>query len=394
MTARPHTPPPSRGRNSPVAPRAGGLLPAGLLLAGLLLAGLLLWGACGRSTAEQSTPSATADTPALADEELAVVGFYNVENLFDVDDDPDNRGDDEFLPTAAKAWTAKRYQAKLARLAGVVRDIGAEAAAGGPAILGVAEVENARVLHDLVAQPALAGSRYAVIHFESPDSRGIDVGLIYREALFTPLSSRPLRVRLPSDAADTTRERTTRDVLFVRGLLGGDTVSVFVNHWPSRRGGEAASRPGRAAAAAVVRQAVDSLQARQPNEDILIVGDLNDDPTDASLTKTLRAVDRRADAGQTGLYNPMVALFRRGEGSLGYRDSWNLFDQIVVSSGLARASDDWSLRDARVYRRGELLQPAGRYKGYPLRTFAGDSYIGGYSDHLPAYAVLTRPRRS
>ncbi len=310
--------------------------------------------------------------------------------MFDVDDDPKNTGDEEFLPGSKKRWTAQRYQEKLAHTAEVVLDMGSEVIPGGPALLGFAEVENALVLRDLIAQAPLTPSGYDVIHFDSPDSRGIDVALIYRRDQFEPLYSRPLRVSL--GRSDDGSDQTTRDVLYVKGLLLGDTLHYFVNHWPSRRGGEMASRPGRAAAASVVRTAVDSIRRVVRLADIVIVGDLNDDPTDASVSTTLRAVDRRGNAGQTGLYNPMVALFRRGEGTLGYRDSWNLFDQVIVSEGLAIYGTDWSLRDVRILRKGYLLQPAGRYKGYPLRTFLGDEYIGGYSDHLPTYGILTRPK--
>ncbi len=354
---------------------------------------LALLCACGSKTSRSAGVTELgehADPAPRGPQELAVVGFYNVENLFDVDDDPANPGDDEFLPHSPKRWTAKRYQEKLMHTAAAVLDIGSEAVPGGPALLGVAEIENARVLRDLISQPQLLPGGYDLVHYDSPDPRGIDVGLIYRRAFFEPVYSKPLHVSLGT--RDDGTERTTRDVLYVKGLLLGDTLHFFVNHWPSRRGGEAVSRPGRAAAAAVVRAAVDSIRGVVAMADIVIVGDLNDDPTDASVATTLRAVDRRGNAGQTGLYNPMAAMFRRGEGTLGYRDSWNLFDQVIVSEGLAAYGEDWSLRDARVLRKGYLLQAAGRYKGYPLRTFVGDDYAGGYSDHLPAYGILTRPK--
>ena len=361
--------------------------PAGVLLAVAIAVALTAVSSCTPRGADRAA-TAELDGPA---QELATVGFYNLENLFDVDDDPDNRGDEEWLPDAEKRWTPQRYQEKLARLAGVIAELGGEARPGGPALLGVCEVENARVLYDLIDQPPLANSGYEVVHFQSPDYRGIDCALLYRKDDYTVAAARPLRVDLGT--RDDGSARTTRDVLEVRGALRGDSLHVFVNHWPSRRGGEARSRPGREAAARVVRAAVDEMRVADPDVDIAIVGDFNDDPVSPSIATTLRAGARRGEAGQTGLYNPMVSLYRRGEGSLGYRDSWNLFDQIIVSEGLARAGEDWSLRNARVFRDADLLQRSGRFRGYPLRTYVGDDYRAGYSDHLPVYAVLQRPVR-
>lgn len=340
------------------------------------------------------TPKATEtvqSTPNKEEEDKITVGFYNLENLFDTDDDKSNEGDDEWLPTAPKRWTPKRYQEKLGRMANVISALGSEILPGGPALLGVCEVENEKVLKDLIAQPSLSGSNYGIVHFQSPDYRGIDNGLLYRKDYFTPISTRP--ICLPLGKREDGSTRTTRDVLLVQGLLLGDTVTYLVNHWPSRSGGETRSRPGRAAAALLNRQIVDSIRADNRLADIIIVGDLNDDPNSPSVTKSLRAVGRRADAGQTGLYNPMMSLFNQGEGTLGYRDSWNLFDQIIVSEGMAAASDDWMIRNVRVYRKNFLLQPSGRYKGYPLRTYVGDNYSAGFSDHLPVYAILKRPKK-
>lgn len=351
------------------------------------LAAALLFG-CTPKAADRGTTTRPAEP-----QDRGVVAFYNLENLFDTDDDPENWGDDEFLPEAKKRWTPRRYQEKLGRLARVVLDLGGEASPGGPALLGVCEVENAKVLHDLAQQAALVGSDYDVVHFESPDGRGIDCAALYRKGLFEVEQALPIGVDI--GYRDDSTRRTTRDIVMVRGRLRGDPLTMFVNHWPSRRGGEAASRPRRVAAATRLKHYVDSLRADDPDVDIVLVGDFNDDPTSASIREVLRPADRRGDAGQTGLYNPMASLHRQGTGSLGYRDSWNLFDQVIVSEGLAAATGpDWSLEQAQVLRAPYLLQTTGRFRGYPLRTFVGDNYLGGYSDHLPVYAVLTRPRRS
>lgn len=352
----------------------------------VVLATASIFYSCATKVAEGITSTAN-DTPL----EKLTVGFYNLENLFDTDDDRDNEGDDEWLPTADKQWNAKRYQEKLGRLSVVIAELGNEAFLGGPALLGVCEVENEKVLKDLIAQPKLATSNYRIVHFDSPDYRGIDNALLYRKDYFTPIHSETYSLEL--GFRDDGTKRVTRDLVVVKGLLLGDTVTIFVNHWPSRSGGEARSSPGREAAALLNRKVVDSIIAENQMADIIIVGDMNDDPTNKSLTKSLRAVGKRVDAGQTGLYNPMMSLYNQGEGSLGYRDSWNLFDQIIVSEGMAKASDNWMLRNVRVFRKSYMLERSGRYKGYPLRTYVGNNYKEGYSDHLPVYGVLIRPKK-
>jgi len=331
----------------------------------------------------------STESKALSDR--LTVGFYNLENLFDPEDDVRNEGDDEWLPTAPKQWSEQRYTEKLERLSKVITDLGNDVFPGGPALLGVCEVENKKVLIDLIAQPQLSRSNYGIVHFDSPDYRGIDNALLYRKDYFTPLKAQ--RINLNLGLNDDGSIKTTRDIVMVKGLLLGDTLTYLVNHWPSRSGGEARSRPGREAAALLNRKLVDSIRTNNKFADIIIVGDLNDDPSSPSVTNSLRAANKRIDAGQTGLYNPMMSLHNLGEGSLGYRDSWNLFDQIIVSEGLAKASNDWMLRNVRVLREDYMLEQNGRYKGYPLRTYVGDNYKDGYSDHLPVYAVLTRPKK-
>ena len=347
---------------------------------------------CDRRSGGIAGPEPIEDPAPGGPQETASVAFYNVENLFDTRDDPANDGDDEYLPTADKRWDEARYAKKVDDLARVISELGGGTASGGPALVGLAEVENADVLRDLAAAPALAEADYGVVHYDSPDYRGIDVALLYRRGDFAVLRSRPIAVTLPPREGST-RERTTRDILYVKGLLRGDTLHALVNHWPSRGGGEERSRPDRALVAGVVRAAVDSVLAAVPEADVLVVGDLNDDPVDASVREVLGAVDRRDLAVGGALYNPYFAPFRRGEGTLGYRLAWNLFDQIIASAGLAAHGTDWSLREAHVFAPGYLLQDGGTYRGFPERTYVGDDYRGGYSDHLPVYVVLQRPRR-
>lgn len=349
--------------------------------------------ACDRNAG--ITGPATEGIPAprqpSSPQEFATVAFYNVENLFDTEDDPDNAGDDEFLPTGEKRWTRGRYADKLASLAKVITEIAPEEQPGGPALVGLAEIENARVLDDLVAAARSVDTEYKFVHFDSPDFRGIDNALLYRPSDFKPLVSRAIAVSL-APREGSTRRGTTRDVLYVKGLLRGDTLHYLVNHWPSRGGGEVESRPGRFAVAQAVRGVVDSILVTDPAADIIVGGDLNDDPDDESVVTVLGTAERRDLASATLLYNPFFALHERGEGTLGYRRRWNLFDQIVFSEGLAEHGSDWSVRDVQVFAPDYLLQSSGSYAGFPERTYVGDDYRGGYSDHLPVYVVLQRPR--
>ena len=370
-------------------PRALALSLAALLACVALLASV----ACERNatiTGPDAPEPPSTESP-TGPQTLATLVFYNVENLFDTEDDRDNELDDEFLAEADKRWTPERYTAKIAALARVIGDLAVEEVPGGPALVGLAEVENARVLRDLTAAIAEAGPAYDIAHFDSPDFRGIDNALLYQPALFTPLYSAPVAVSLPPREGSTKR-RTTRDILYVKGLLGGDTLHYFVNHWPSRGGGEVESRPGRFEVARVLRGLVDSIAAVVPDADVVIGGDLNDDPDDESVVRVLGSAPRRDLASATLLYNPFAALHERGEGTLGFRRAWNLFDQLLFSEGLARHGGDWSVRDVQIFKPDYLLQDSGSYAGFPERTYVGDDYRGGYSDHLPVYAVLQRER--
>ncbi len=320
---------------------------------------------------------------------VGLIGFYNLENLFDTLDAPDVR-DSEFTPLGSKHYGSKIYREKLQHLSRVVSEMGADLSPDGLAILGVSEIENRSVLADFVKEPSVEARNYQIIHYDSPDERGIDVGMLYNPKYFTPTASRPLEVVL-YESNDTTRDYT-RDVLYVTGLFDGEPIHVFVNHWPSRSGGEAASRPKRAAAAMVVKLMTDSLMAADPNSKIVIMGDLNDDPVSPSVAEVLGAQGKEKQVRAKGLFNPMYEYYRQGIGSNAYRDSWNLFDQVIVSQPLlAQRQEGYHFYKAVVFRPAYLFQQTGAYKGYPFRTFVGDSYLGGYSDHLPVYVALIKP---
>jgi len=314
----------------------------------------------------------------------ALVGFYNIENLYDTLDSPDT-DDREFLPGSGKQWGTVRYQRKLDRLARVVAEVGADLHPQGLAILGLAEVENKQVVEDLAATGPLKDRGYRVVHEDGPDRRGVDVALMYNPAMFTVLGHKSYRLHM----ADTAFR--TRDQLLVSGVLDGDTTHIIVAHWPSRRGGEKRSEPNRKAAAELGRHIIDSLMQRDPDHRILYMGDLNDDPVNVSVARFLNSSGERDKAVGPVLFNPMLEPYKRGVGTLAWRDSWNLFDQILVNpSLLSGAGGRYRYYGVRVFNQPYLRQREGSFAGYPLRTFVGDTYQDGFSDHFPVFLILVR----
>lgn len=321
---------------------------------------------------------------------IAAIGFYNLENLFDTLDSP-TTNDADFLPGGRLHWDREKYASKQANLAKVISLLATEKTPDGVALLGVAEVENQQVLEDLVQQPAIRDRHYQIVHFDSPDERGIDVGLLYQAKYFTVTATKALPVII--NEPSTGDRDFTRDVLYVGGLFDGEPLHVLVNHWPSRSGGESASAWRRGEAARVCRAMVDSLLTADPDAKIVVMGDLNDDPNNKSLTEVLRAVRNSNKIKSTELYNPMYDLFMNGDGTLAYRDAWNLFDQLIVSKGLVwKKSGGWQFYKPVVYRQPWLFQEQGAFRGYPLRTFVGDIFLNGYSDHLPVYMYVIKKK--
>jgi hypothetical protein len=315
---------------------------------------------------------------------VGCIGFYNLENLFDTIDSQTN-DDTEFLPGAPNRWDSQKYLHKLDNLATVISQVGTELTPDGLAILGISEIENRGVIEDLIRQPALKDRNYQIVHYDSPDERGVDVGLIYQPKYFTVTGSKSYRLSITGDTAFL-----SRDQLLVSGTFEGEVMHIIVNHWPSRRGGEKTSRPFRKAAALLCRHITDSLLTLDPAAKIIIMGDLNDDPIDKSLKVHLRASGDPHDV-PSSLYNPMEGLYRKGIGSLAYQDSWNLFDQIIVSSGLVgEDKSTYKFHTAKVFNKSFLLQKEGKFAGYPLRTYGGGVYLGGYSDHLPVYIFILK----
>lgn len=318
---------------------------------------------------------------------VAIVGFYNLENLYDTINNP-MVNDEEFLPSSARNYNTAVYFDKLDRLADVISQLGSDLNPDGVAMLGVAEVENDTVLNDLVARPKLKDRNLKIVHYDSPDLRGVDVGFLYNPKYFRVLSSAPLRVDLPQGAKDS---YFTRDVLWVRGMLGTDTVNVFVNHWPSRSGGEQRSRPGRAAAASVPKRIIDSLMAHNPATKAIVMGDLNDDPISPSVTQVLGAKGHVKDVCQTCIYNPWIDMYKKGIGTLAYQDAWGLFDQIMLTGDfLNKEQPGFFFYKPVIFNRDFLVQKTGRWKGYSKRTWDGMTYNYGYSDHFPVYTILLK----
>jgi hypothetical protein len=318
---------------------------------------------------------------------VACVGFYNFENLFDTLDSPDTQ-DEEFLPNGTRNWTSKIYQEKLGNLAKVVGELGTDLTPDGPAILGVAEIENRLVLEDFVKQPAVAKRRYQIVHYDSPDERGIDVALLYNPKYFTVRGSEAIPMKIFTGDG---KEDKTRDILYVAGELDGEPLHILVNHWPSRRGGEKATQPFRNAAALTCKQVKDSLLRFDPHAKVIVMGDLNDDPVSPSLKEVLAAKYKVKDVQEGDFFNPMYAFYKEGHGTMAYQDAWSLFDQIVISEGLVnKKQTGFYYHKAHVHNKPYLIQKTGQFKGYPFRTFDFDNYIGGYSDHFAVCVYLVK----
>ena len=322
----------------------------------------------------KATAEKNKDTPSTS--KKVVVGFYNLENLFDTKNDP-IKLDDDFTPTGFKQWDEKRYTKKLKKLGKVISKIGKKETGEPPALLGVAEVENKTVLEDLIKVKSLDKYNYGVVHFDSPDERGIDVGLLYRKDYFTVSTAITKTVWLETK----TGERDyTRDILLVTGELLGEKVHLLVNHWPSRRKGANETSQKRIKAAQENRKIIETIRAENEDARIMVLGDFNDGPYDESIKEHLVQKD---------LYNPMVFLNTKYEGSLNHNFEWYLFDQIILSTNFMRIhQNNFKYLYSNIYNEKYLTAFAGKFKGNPFRTYAGKRYLGGYSDHFPVYITF------
>jgi len=338
---------------------------------------------------------------------IHTVAFYNLENLFDTINGPNN--DEEWLVNGAQNWTGKKYKQKLENLSRVLAEIGSgENPNDSPTLIGACEIENRGVLEDLIKQPKLINKDYGIVHFDSPDKRGIDVALLYQKKHFKPTSfiNIPLYIYKNNAAKVTKKEKEevtddvqteattddrvyTRDQLLVTGFLDGEEINVIVNHWPSRSGGEKKSSPFREAAGALNRKIIDSLIKINPNAKIITMGDLNDGSYNKSVKVGIGAKLKKSELKEPrDIYNPFEQMAKDGNASLFYRDAGDIFDQIMVSEEFVKP-DYSSFRywKAGIYNKPFLITTVGQYKGYPLRHSMTEV---GYSDHFPVYIYLLK----
>ena len=321
------------------------------------------------------------------DYKVAIVAFYNCENFYDTVHNP-MVNDIDFTPAGDYKYNTAIYLDKVKKLATVISQIGTDINRDGVTMIGLAEIENDTVLNDLIHSPLLIKRNYKMVHYDSKDPRGIDVALIYNPKYFTVEDSKPLFVQLPGKSKYA---RYTRDILWVKGKLDGETINVLVNHWPSRLGGQERSEPGRDAAAAVCKLQLAEIAKTDPNAKVILMGDLNDDPTSHSVLNVLKAKGKEKDVKEGDIYNPFAELFNKGIGTLAYNDSWSLFDQIMLTyPWLNKQQSGFFYYKQFIFNKEFMIENKGLYKGYPMRTWSGYNYRGGYSDHFPTYLVLLK----
>ena len=305
------------------------------------------------------------------------IAFYNVENLFDTINDP-KTSDDEFTPQGSKIWDTEKYYTKLNHIEEVLGGIDKEF----PLLVGLCEVENKEVLEDLTQDTPLKKANYGIVHYDSPDTRGIDVALLYKKKFFTVEETESLEVRFEQHPYVL-----TRDILYVRGVLNGEELHFFVNHWSSRRKGEKETEYKRLQAARVLRKKVNEILDKDIKAKILLMGDFNDYPNNNSITRVLKASVQPV----TGeFYNLAYKLDKKGDGSHFYNGEWGMLDQMMVSNGWLSARHGNVLRDKKVYvyKDEKVLFNHREFGGIPNKTYSGDTYHGGYSDHLAIYVKM------
>ncbi len=339
---------------------------------------LLLFCCFACQSGKQLVKSSLLTTKKASDSRIA---FYNVENLFDIYDDR-GKSDEEFMPESKKKWTAKRYNKKLNDLTKVF------SALEFPSLIGLCEVENKRVLEDLTKTEGMGSHGYEVVHFESPDFRGIDNALLYKSADFKVLDAQHYPINFPAKIVE---DYTTRDILHVKGMFkNAHTIHLFVNHWPSRRGGLKESEPKRLFVAEQLKKQIDRVLKQEPDANIIVMGDFNDEPDNKSINKTLGAL---SPIGLTNvmnnvLYNCSYELDQEGLGTYNYRGNWNMLDQFIVSGTLLSKNAKLQTGSAMIFK-ADWLNYIDKKKGpTPNKTYGGPNYYGGYSDHYPIYMEL------
>lgn len=334
----------------------------------------------------------------FAQKQNYVIGFYNVENLFDIYNDP-VKNDEEFLPEGENKWTQAKYEKKLHNIARVINAMKDENGVYHT-ILGVSEIENRLVLEDLVSLPELADANYQIVHYDGPDARGVDVGLLYRPDQFKYIESESIPFTFEGSKVAITLNKEeqeafkTRDILMVHGEIDGEDIAVFVAHLPSRIGGKGSDLRSRGAE--IIYNRASALKEEYPGIKIVVMGDMNDNPTDESMAVWMHGKADIAEVGSEDFFSPFMEMLADGYGSLAYRGVWNIYDVILVDYNLATAPDGGlQIRPihkkgyyGRVFKKPFMTQQSGQYKGTPFRTFSNGAFIGGYSDHYPTYIVI------
>lgn len=313
------------------------------------------------------------------------VAFYNLENLFDTINN-NGKYDLEFSPKGSRQWDGRKYWSKINNLATTISQFTTKTTPFGPAIIGISEIENESVVADLVKAEPLKKWNLKYVHHDSPDRRGVDVGLLYNPKFFVvdSVTNTPLIIK------DKPSFRT-RDQMCVVGKLMGQPLAVIVNHYPSRLGGQEQSSPLREAAAALSKHIADSLWQINPDMGVIIMGDMNDDPHDKSMAQVLGAARDSENVGPHQFFNPFWKLLDKGIGTLAYKGQWNLFDQIVLSGNLVNSpADTFRFRKALVHNFDFLRDTTGQHKGAPRRTFSAGVWLDGYSDHFPTEVLLVK----
>ena len=317
---------------------------------------------------------------------ISTVAFYNVENLFDTIDDP-NTWDDDRTPLGKDKWTNTIYEKKLDNIAEVINDIGSDLTRSSPTIIGLCEVENKKVLNDLINTKLLRESNYGIIHYDSPDERGVDVAMLFKKNRFVPISTNtyPLIFKRKDGSNDY-----TRDHLVISGNLDNEKVHIIVNHWPTRSGGQMASEKKRILAGLLNKKIIDSIFQINPFAKIINMGDFNDNPDDKSIKPTLKTVDKKNKMKNFELYNTSEELYKKGYGSYKYRGKWFMLDQLMISKSLIDDQNGLFFLKASVYNKKYVINQEGKYESYPFRSFAGGKFLNGYSDHFPIYLYLAK----
>lgn len=308
---------------------------------------------------------------------IYTLAFYNLENLFDINNDSETH-DDDFTPEGRKKWNLKRYNRKIKKLGSVISQIGIEEAGIPPVIVGVAEVENLKVLTDLANSKKLIEHRYGIVHYNSQDERGIDVALLYQKEHFELLDSEVFPLIFIEENGE---KDYSRDILLVKGNLKGKLTYFIVNHWPSRRKGTEETEPNRIQAAALARMVIAKAVNESEDAHVVILGDFNDNPTNNSIKQHLV---------QDDFYNPFESIYDQGRGTATHDDNWYLFDQIILSKNFFNKENGLVFRQAEIFDEHFLKSWKGKRKGDPFRTYIGKWHQGGASDHFPVYVTLKK----